>query len=129
MNILKMPKAVINHTLDVLPNGLQKSDTTVVTPSFWNQNNNGPMKLEWYHAIGSCCLNQPNKEAPAIPCTFSSPAIWVLLPSYALEPPLDVFGAHSRCTRHLAVSELVNYSPQFAIGWNVIVDFEWGGIN
>ena len=106
---------VINHPLDALPNGLQKPNPTVISPAFWNQNNNGPKKLAWDHAVGPRCLNQSNKEAPTIPCAFSPLAFQVLLPSHVAEPLFDVFGAHAGCTCRSAVGELADYLPQLAV--------------
>ncbi len=108
-------QSVINHLLDALPNGLQKPNPTVIPPAFWNQNNDGPKKLAWDHAVGPRCLNQSNKKGPTIPCVFSSLAFRVLLPSHVVEPLLVVFSAHAGCTRRSAVGELANCLPQLAV--------------
>ncbi len=106
---------VVNHLLNSLPNGLQKSDPTLIPPAFWDQNNNGPKKLAWDHAMGPHCLNQSYEEVPTIPCTFSSTAFWVLFPLHVVEPFLDVFGMHVGCTRRSVVGELANCLLQLAI--------------
>ena len=108
-------ESVVDDAFDTLPNGLQKPNPTVIPPTFWNQNNDGPKKLAWDHAVGPRCLNQSNKEAPTIPCTFSPLAFWVLLPLHIVEPLLDVFGVHAGCTCHSAVGELADYLPQLAV--------------
>jgi hypothetical protein len=94
---------------------VQKPNPTVIPPAFWDQNKDEPKKLVWDHAVGPRCLNQSYKEAPTIPCAFSSMAFRVLLPLHVAEPLLDVFGAHAGCTRRLAVGELANYLPQLAV--------------
>ncbi len=108
-------QSVIDHPLDALPNGLQKPNPTVIPPAFWNQNNNGPKKLVWDHAVGPRCLNQLNKEVPTIPYAFSPLAFQVLLPLHVAEPLLDMFGMHAGCTHRWAVGELADYLPQLAV--------------
>ncbi len=46
-----------------------------------------------------------------------------------MKPLLDMIGAHAGCTHRSAVVELANYSPQFTVGRNVVIDFSGGDIN
>ena len=45
------------------------------------------------------------------------------------EPTLAVFGAHAGCTTRSAIGKVANYSPKSAVGWNIVVDLDWGDIN
>ena len=78
--------------------------------------------------MGPCCLYQPNKESPIVPCANSPLVFRVLLPSHVAEPLLDVFGTHAGCTRCSAIGELTDDIAQFIIRRDIVVDLDWGDI-
>ena len=76
--------------------------------------------------MGPNRLDQFDEEPPIVPMSRKIPlALRVLLFQYALKPRLDMLGTHARGSPCTAIREAPCDSPDLAIRWYVVVNFDW----
>ncbi len=123
---LNSVEPAIHYPFKHLPNRLKESNPTVVPPTLWYQNNCAPKQLAGDDAMGPDRLNQLNKQLSILPFSLIPLTLRVLLLQGAPKPHLNMLGTHARGSPCTAICQSPCGSPNLAIRWDVVVDFDWG---
>ena len=116
----------IHYPFEHLPNQLKESNPTVVPPTLRYQNSCASKQLAGDNAMGPDRLNQLNEQLPILPFSLIPLTLRVLLLQDALKPHLNMLGTHALGSPCTAIRQSPCSSPNLAIRWDVIVDFNWG---